>query len=149
RQGSPRAGGPHGQQRLSSGGKAGGKGKMEAWWGIALLGGLVPLWRAWRALEGTTLRPAWMWAALAGGAWCLAARLGGPPGLRYLPLSLTACAGVAVLGARRPGAAAWNFVVAGLLALLARPYLEGLGELRLQPAHLVILGAALTVGIGN
>jgi len=122
---------------------------MSAWWGLALLGGLLPLGRAWRALEGTTLRHSWIWAALAWAAWSLAALLGGSPAMRYLALCLTACAGVAVLGARRPGAAAWDFVVAGLLALLSRPYLEGLGELRLQAAHLFILGAALAVGIAN
>ena len=46
--------------------------------------------------------------------------------LRYLALSLTACAGVAVSGARRPHVRAWNFVVLGLLAVLMLPLLEGL-----------------------
>ena len=50
---------------------------------------------------------------------------------------------MAVLGARRPGVTAWNFVVAGLLAVLLRPLFEGLGELRLGPAHLLFLGGAL------
>ncbi|MBY0231561.1 MAG: hypothetical protein K2W96_19925, partial [Gemmataceae bacterium] len=62
---------------------------------------------------------------------------------------LTACAGVAVLGARRPGAGAWNFVVGGLLVVLLRPLLEGLGELRLETAHRIFLGVAAGVGALN
>jgi hypothetical protein len=69
--------------------------------------------------------------------------------IRYLALCLTACAGVAVLGARRPGAGAWNFVVGGLLLALCRPFLEGQGALRLEGAHLFFLGGALAVGLGN
>jgi hypothetical protein len=38
--------------------------------------------------------------------------------LRYLALCLTGCVGVAVLGARRPGVGAWDFVLLGLLAVL-------------------------------
>ena len=45
--------------------------------------------------------------------------------------------------------AAWNFVVAGLLAVLLRPLLEGLGELKLGPAHLLFLAGALAVPVLN
>jgi len=45
--------------------------------------------------------------------------------LRYLALVLVGCAGVAVLGARRPGVAAWDFVVGGLLVVLASWLVEG------------------------
>lgn len=122
---------------------------MHTAWGIALLGGLFPLVRAWRGARGSTLRHPLMWAAVAWGAWCLAAFLDWPRGWRYLALCATACAGVAVLGARRPGAGAWHFVVAGLLAALCRPFLEGMGDLRLESPHLVFLGAALAVALGN
>jgi hypothetical protein len=40
------------------------------------------------------------------------------PAIRYLALALTASAEVAVLGARRPGVVAWNFVVAGFLTVV-------------------------------
>jgi hypothetical protein len=114
-----------------------------------MLCGFYPLFRAWRATSGTTLRHAVAWAALAWGVGCAAIGVAESSPLRYLTLCLTACAGVAVLGARRPGAGAWNFVVAGLLLALCRPFLEGLGALRLEGLHLVFLGAALAVGLGN
>ena len=46
--------------------------------------------------------------------------------LGYTALSLTGCAGVAVLGARRPGVGPWNFVLLGLLAVMLLPLAEGL-----------------------
>jgi hypothetical protein len=64
-------------------------------------------------------------------------------------LCLTGCAGVAVLGARRPGVTAWNFVVVGLLAVLLLPILNGLGELRLESAQELFLGVTLLVPLLN
>jgi hypothetical protein len=89
-----------------------------------------------------------VWATLAWAGWCGAVILDGSS-LRYLALCLTACAGVAVLGARRPGVAAWNVVVIGLLVALCRPFLEGLGELRLERGHLIFLGVVLGAGLLN
>lgn len=43
------------------------------------------------------------------------------PGIRYFAMCLAACAGVAVLGARRPGVGAWNFVVLALVTVLLLP----------------------------
>jgi hypothetical protein len=116
---------------------------------LLLLGGFYPLCRAWRGSRGSTLRHAVAWALLAWAAWCLTALLGNLRGLGYLSASLTACAGVAVLGARRPGAGAWHFVVAGLLLALSRPFLEGFGGLRLEGGHRVFLATALAAGLGN
>jgi hypothetical protein len=113
-----------------------------------LLTGLYPLYRAWRAVRQTTLRHAMLWALAAWLAWIVAWAVGGV-GWRYFALSLAGCAGVAVLGARRPGAAAWNFAVAGLLLVLALPYLRGLGELRLEAANLGLLGVVLAVCVAN
>jgi hypothetical protein len=120
-------------------------------WGVVLLVGYYPLALAWRASARTTLRHALGWALGAWGAWALALSAGGNFGDagRYAALCLTGCAGVAVLGARRPGAGAWNFVVLGLLAVLLRPLLEGLGALRLEPAHWAFLGATLAVPLVN
>lgn len=115
----------------------------------AMLAGFYPLARAGAANRATTLRSALGWAALAWSAWTGALWDEGSLLLPYLALCLSGCAGVAVLGARRPGAAAWNFVVAGLLAALLLPAASGLGTPRLEPAHLIFLGATLAVSLLN
>src|SRR5262245_58439626 len=103
---------------------------------LLLLTGILPLARAWRANRRTSLLQAVAWAVLAWLGWN-GALLGdivwpdtGANSLRYLALALTGCAGVAVLGARRPGVGAWNFVVVGLLAVLLLPVAQGLDNLR-------------------
>jgi hypothetical protein len=123
---------------------------MIAW--LMLLSAAYPLWAAWRANRRTTLVHAVQWGMVAWAAWgaALAAAVWGGPAelmVRYLALSLTGCAGVAVLGARRPGVAAWNFVVVGLLAVLLMPLAEGLAHL--SPPRLLFLGATLAVGLLN
>jgi hypothetical protein len=121
---------------------------------LILLTAAYPLARAWRASRDTTLIHTITWAVAAWAAWlvALAADMIWPgfAGIaRYLALSLTGCAGVAVLGARRPGVMAWDFVVLGLLAVLLLPLVEGLGELRLDPLRLAFLAATLAVGALN
>jgi hypothetical protein len=122
---------------------------------VLLLTGFYPIQRAWRDNRRTTLRPAVAWAAGAWAAWCLAAWVSAArPGAeaplsRYFALCLTACAAVAVLGARRPGAAAWNFVVAGLLAVLLLPVGIQLGEVRLNVIDATFLSGALAIGLLN
>lgn len=121
---------------------------------LLLTTGVVPLSYAWLVNRHTTLRPALLWGLATWAAWAtsvwsgpsmvLAGALG-----RYLALSLTACTGVAVLGARRPGVGAWNFVVAGLLVVLLLPVAEGLGQVRLLPAHLIFLSVTLAVVLLN
>jgi len=122
---------------------------------IVLLSTAYPLGVAWAKNRRTTLLHALSWAWLAWLAWLMVAggaavwpSLDGPLG-RYLALCLTGCAGVAVLGARRPGAGAWNFVVAGLLAVLLLPVARGLGVPRPEPWHLAFLGVTLAVGVVN
>lgn len=123
--------------------------------GIFLLAGLYPLGLAWRANRRTTLRDALAWAVAAWAAWTAAAwwqilRAGEDGQLgRYVALCLTGCAGVAVLGARRPGVGAWNFVVLGLLAVLLLPVAEGWGEPRLGGPHLAFLAVTLAVPLVN
>jgi hypothetical protein len=118
--------------------------------GILLLTDLYPLWRAWQANRQTTLRATLAWAMAACTCWGYAAwsEVQEPLAL-YLALSLTGCAAVAVLGARRPGVGAWNFVVVGLLAVLLLPVAEGWGRPRLQTSHLLFLAAVLAVGLLN
>jgi hypothetical protein len=124
---------------------------MNWLWGIVLLGGFFPLARAWRANRRTPLKHAVGWAMAAWAGWVAAAAWPGAGGglTVYLALCLTGCAGVAVLGARRPGAAAWNFVVASLLAVLLLPVGRGLGVPRPEPWHLAFLGVTLGVGVVN
>ncbi len=59
---------------------------------------------------------------------------------------------IAVFGARRPGVTAWNFVVAGLLAVLLLPivqrWLAG-GEFQLDVLQGLLLIAVLAVGVIN
>lgn len=119
---------------------------------LLLLSAAYPLCAAWRATRRTPLVQAVQWALVAWAAWgaALGAALVRSPAeapARYLALSLTGCAGVAVLGARRPGVTAWNFVVAGLLAVLLLPLLEGLDHL--SPPRQVFLGAIVGVGLLN
>lgn len=124
---------------------------------VGVLGALVaaiPIAAACRANRRTALAHAVAWAAAAWLAWLSAAveeaRTSAPhPALRYVALCVTGCAGVAVLGARRPGVAAWNFVVAGLLVVLLRPLWERVGPFRLEGPYLVFLSVVLAVGLIN
>jgi hypothetical protein len=98
-------------------------------WEIALVGSaLAPLLAAWWANRRSTLTHALAWATLAWLAWLWNAATRSVDAA-YISLALIGCAGVAVLGARRPGAAAWNTVVVGLFAVLlvplAQEYISG------------------------
>jgi hypothetical protein len=128
---------------------------MPTIWGLVLLSGLYPLAQALRANRRTSLvhaifwtLGAWTgWSAVALGVWLWPwASL---VALRYLAVSLTACAGMAVLGARRPTVNAWNFVVFGLLAVLLLPLAQGLGNLRHSLLQAGFLASTLAVGVLN
>lgn len=99
---------------------------------LIFLSASYPLWRAWRNSRRTPLASAVVWATVAWAGWTALAQTAGDASrpeqapLRYLALALTCCAGVAVLGARRPGAGAWNAVVVGLLGILLLPLAEQL-----------------------
>lgn len=95
---------------------------------LAIVSLAYPLWQCWRRQRCTSLRHALLWFAAAWAGWVLALvapwlDLPAAP-MRYLALCLASCFLVAVLGARQPGMAAWNFVVAGLLAILLLPLAE-------------------------
>ncbi len=131
---------------------------MQAVCGVVLVLGAYPLWRAWRGSRRTSLAHAVAWAVAAWAAWggrtaaaLAAGRAGDSPTAGYLALCLTGCAGVAVLGARRPGVGAWNFVVAGLLAVMLLPLAESLRapDPALEPLRILFLAATVAVGILN
>lgn len=122
---------------------------------VFLLTGFYPLLVALRANRTTTLRQPLFWALAAWTAWLGVAvsRVLYPeseaPTMAYLALCLTGCSGIAVLGARRPGVSAWNFVVVGLLAVLLLPILKGFGEVRLEAAQEWFLIGTLLVPLVN
>src|SRR6266446_829902 len=106
---------------------------MRAGMLLLFLAGTYPVWLAWQANRRTSLAHARYWMVAAWVAWggflFYHAGADTAPGLvlpRYLALCLTGCAGVAVLGARRPGVAAWDLVVVGLLIVLFLPMIERL-----------------------
>jgi hypothetical protein len=93
---------------------------------LVWLGGGLPIWRMLQANRQTSLKAATRWALAAWLAWgvTLALALGNasfPAEAAYLALCLTGCAGIAVLGARRPGVGPWNFVLLALLAVNLLP----------------------------
>ena len=128
-----------------------------AW--LIFLTGAYPLTRAWQGNRRTSQFQAVHWAIAAWAAWggmmlVALSTAGGTadPTTAYLALCLTGCAAVAVLGARRPGVGAWNFVLLGLLAVMLLPLAENLLAQRpatLDPLRLVFLGSTVLVGVLN
>jgi len=121
-----------------------------------VVAGLLPLSLAWRANRRTSLAHALLWANAAWLWWGVAFLVGdidqaGMDAGRYCALCMTGCAGVAVLGARRPHVFAWNFVVLGLFAVMTQPLWETmfLGTLPMDGLRVFFLAATIAVGILN
>lgn len=118
--------------------------------------GFIPLLVALRAHRGTSLFHALIWALVAWLAWGCAFLFDqsdsrGLDPFRYFALCLTGCAGIAVLGARRPIVGAWNFVALGLLAVMVLPLLETLfiGTPPVDTLRIVFMTATIAVGTLN
>jgi hypothetical protein len=120
---------------------------------LLIVAGFYPLALAWQSNRQTSLRHAVCWAVVAWLAWGLLIVVTDKTdgSLRYLALCMTAAAGIAVLGARRPHVAAWDVVVAGLLAVMLLPLAENLflGTPVLAGLRVIFLGAALAVAVLN
>lgn len=125
---------------------------------LVLLTTLYPIGCAAWANRKTTLFYALFWALAAWLAWTgsiglVALKKESEAGwLHYLALGLTGCASVAVLGARRPGVGAWNFVILGLLAVMLFLWLEGRlaeDDLILLRVRTVFLAGTVAVGVLN
>jgi hypothetical protein len=124
---------------------------------LVLIGaGLLPLGLALRVNRGTSLSHALGWTIAAWLCWGLAFMLGDidqgeMDPTRYCALCLTGCAGVAVLGARRPHVLAWNFVCGGLFAVMTQPLWETLflGTHPVDGLRIFFLAATMAVGILN
>jgi hypothetical protein len=118
---------------------------------LAVAAGAYPLFEAWRANRRTTLQGALLWAAAAWLSWGFALTNPDNDDLGTLALCLTGCAGIAVLGARRPQVFAWNFVVLGLAGVMILPLLEGM-VIRVHSFNVerkIFLGGILLVALGN
>jgi hypothetical protein len=125
---------------------------------LVLLTGVLPLWRAWRVNRRTSLLHAINWTICAWAVWCWALGITAWSSedagflARYLALCLTGCAGVAVLGARRPIVGPWNFVVLSLLAVLLLPIAQSVllgGPLQLGVPPTLFLAGTLAVAVLN
>jgi hypothetical protein len=118
------------------------------------LSSAFPLSLAWWVNRRATLAHALTWTAAAWLAWLPVALPGqhwASPETRYFALCLTGCAGIAVMGARRPVVGAWNAVLSCLLAVLLLPLAEAAIHQTplLDPLRVVFLGGTLAVGVLN
>lgn len=123
---------------------------------VLLFVGLMPLGLAFWANRRTSLAHALVWAGVAWACWALAVLVDKSDQrdvqpTHYCALCLTGCAGVAVLGARRPHVFAWNFVVLGLFAVMLLPLVETtiLGTRSSEGLRAIFLAATIAVGILN
>lgn len=101
---------------------------------LTLVVGVFVLLSRRRLIGQTTLVAAWWWTLAALVAWSLvelADALGWPrdkrgliAALRFSAVGLTFCPVVALIGAKRPQHAAWNFVVVALWGIVALPAAE-------------------------
>lgn len=115
-----------------------------------------PIARAIWANRGTSLLHALGWAQAAWLSWgvaflCDDGETAAMQPARYCALCLTGCAGVAVLGARRPQVLAWNLVVLSLLAVMAWPLFETyvLGSRTFDGLRIFFVAGTLAVGVLN
>jgi hypothetical protein len=114
--------------------------------------GLGPFVMALRANRGTSLLYAVIWALIAWIGWGVVFLAGdldhtAMEPARYCALCLTGCAGIAVLGARRPHVFAWNFVVLGLLSVMLLPLVETwfIGTRSFDGLRIAFLAATLAI----
>jgi len=117
--------------------------------------GFLPLGVALRANRTASLWSALWWSAAAWSTWLAyaasAEQAEESAALRYFALCLTGCASVAVLGARRPHAGPWNYVVLSLLAVMLLPFFEALvlGSETFDLLRTILLGGTILLGVVN
>jgi hypothetical protein len=119
-----------------------GLGLESAPWGVALLlaTAFVPWFAAWGDADGTALRGALVWGAVALGLgivaqvvaiWEPVASGRSAAGrITYLTTTAVLAALTSVLNARRPGDRVWAILMALLVVVFLIPWLEGSGRMR-------------------
>jgi hypothetical protein len=128
---------------------------MPVVFAVLVIVGTLPLLSAWWAKRRTSLAHALAWAIIAWLSWAPAmldaTDAQDMPTSRYLALCLTGCAGVAVLGARRPHVFAWNFVVLGLLGVMLLPLAERhfIGTRVSEGLRVIFMSATIAVATLN
>ena len=116
-----------------------------------VISALIPLVAAGYASRSTSLVHTIGWTFAAWAAWVLSLATRSSSAC-FLALGFTGCAGISVLGARRPGAAAWNFVAVGLLAVFLVPMAEARildSPVRLGTMRTIFLASLLGVTVMN
>ncbi|MCA9026224.1 MAG: hypothetical protein KDA86_13540 [Planctomycetaceae bacterium] len=131
---------------------------------LSVMFAILVIGMAVRTLRLTTLVIAWRWALGATLVWMFALSwsFAAPDRealqdlLWYAVSLISLCPGIAVLGARRPGSAAWTwFVVLPMLAVLGWPMLTVLGgdnrvaSVQLEIPQLIGFVLVLLMGSGN
>ncbi|HEV8066840.1 MAG TPA: hypothetical protein VGP76_03820 [Planctomycetaceae bacterium] len=132
---------------------------------VAIVSSVPPVLAARNRLRKTTLLGAWLWGAVALGAWAvtffvtevLGVVSPGVADQMWLASAvLLVCPLIAVLGARRPGSRVWGlFIVAPLAVVLDLPAVTAWNRdfhpapLRLEVPMLAGYGLVLLMGAGN
>ncbi|MFO0888353.1 MAG: hypothetical protein U0790_04300 [Isosphaeraceae bacterium] len=135
---------------------------------LGLAGAARPWTTAWRAAEGTALRGALVWAALAIGSGIAAQVIASlePSGtglpwtgrMTYMTVLAVLAALVSVLGARNPGGGAWAVLMALLIVVFLIPGLElsgrvrrgqAAGQFRLDSPWNLFYGVLVLAGVTN
>jgi hypothetical protein len=132
---------------------------------VAIVSSVPPVLAARNRLRKTTLLGAWLWGAVALGAWAVTFFVtevlgvvspGAADQMWLASAVLLVCPLIAVLGARRPGSRVWGlFIVAPLAVVLDLPAVTAWNRdfhpapLRLEVPMLAGYGLVLLMGAGN
>jgi hypothetical protein len=125
---------------------------------LIFVSGFYPIACAARSNRKTTLLYAIAWALIAWFFWSAAnvltafqkepeSSLGS-----LLALAFSGCTSVAVLGARRPGVGAWNFVIIALLIVMVFLWVEGMmagNDAILRNVRTILLASTVAIGVLN
>ena len=125
---------------------------------LIFVSGFYPIAYAARSNRKTTLLHAIVWALISWFFWSTANVLTAfqrePESslVSLLALALSGCASVAVLGARRPGVGAWNFVIIALFLVMGFLWVEGMmagNDAILRNVRTILFASTVTIGVLN
>src|SRR5438128_2767704 len=125
---------------------------------LIFVSGFYPIAYATRSNRKTTLLHAIVWALISWFFWSTANVLTAfqrePESslVSLLALALSGCASVAVLGARRPGVGAWNFVISALFLVMVFLWAEGMmagSDAILGSVRTTLFASTVAIGVLN